>query len=332
MSDFVTRLDWEAASHLLHAAQRIIIVTHISPDGDAIGSLVGLGLALQQHGKSVTLAVDDGVPPRFRFMPATENVLGQLDNPQADLVISADASSFDRLGKCGVSAFALGTPTIVIDHHPTNTFFGTAHIVHSGFVSTSEAILEWFDVLGWDFSEDIANALMVGLITDTQAFRVGNVSDETFRKAAHLMNKGVDLRGIIERTLTRMTTGQLPIIGRAFAKSQLDAHVIWTGLKLLDYEETGMSVKQSLDIATDLLRDEDAFIAAYFHETEEGSIRVSMHCVPGFNVGDIAFSLCGGGHYLAAGCTLPNISLEDAFAKLLPLLKAEAARGKPLYG
>src|SRR5688572_8770613 len=102
MAQDVTRLEWNAANQLLHDAKSVVIVTHVRPDGDAIGSLLGLGLALREHGKQVTMVVDEGVPRLFHFLEGTADILASLDTPpQVDLVISVDASSADRLGEAG---------------------------------------------------------------------------------------------------------------------------------------------------------------------------------------------------------------------------------------
>lgn len=329
----VVRLDWEQANSLVGDAQQIIVVTHVNPDGDAFGSLLGLGLALRERGKTVTLAVDGGVLPDFRFLPGAATVLSSFDGalPPADLVISTDASSIDRIGEVGAAAFALGTPTIVIDHHATNTFFGDVTILNSGFVSSTEAVLEWLDQLGWEPSPQVAMALMTGLITDTISFRVGPVTAETFRKAMRLMALGVDLRGITERTLSRSRTGIQPLVGRGLERTQLEDHVIWTYLRLQDMADFGLTAEEKPELSSQILKDEQAYIAAFFYEVEGGDLRVSFRAKPVFDVGAVAFSLGGGGHTLASGCTLRQTTLEAAIAKVIPLLKAEVQRGTLHY-
>lgn len=327
----VVRQEWETAAQLLQAAQKIIVITHIRPDGDAIGSLVAMGLALREHGKQITMVVDEGVPRDLRFIIGAEEVLSALPNPQADLVIVVDCSSMDRTGIAGEAAFALGIPSIIIDHHPTNTFWGTAHIVKSSYISTTEAILDWMDHLGWEFSQEVATALMMGLLTDTISFRVGPITADTFAMAQRLMSYGVDIRGISQRVFSRVPSGTLQLMGLGFLRLQIEDHVIWTALTLEDFQKMGFTTAQKPELSSELLTDENAYIAAFFLETEEGDIRVSFRSVPGFNVGAIAFSLGGGGHAQASGCTLYQTPLEDAIAKVIPLLKAEIQRGQPEY-
>jgi phosphoesterase RecJ-like protein len=326
-------LEFDRAAELLQAAQTIIIVTHVRPDGDAIGSLCGLGLALREMGKRVTLAVDDGVNDYLSFVPGSETVQANLYSPQADLVISCDASDLERTGEVGATAFGLAVPKLVIDHHATNTLFGDVHLVHSDYVSTTEAIYHLLRHLGrYPFSLPVATALMVGFMTDTISFRVGPVTSTTLQQVADLMEMGVNLRHVIERMLIRLEPGQLQLMGQGLAHAEVQGHVIWASLRLEDLRAFGLGTGEKPELSTELLRDKRAYIACFFLETEEGDIRLSFRAKPGFDVGSIAFGLGGGGHTLAAGATIRQSSIEAAIAQVIPLLQAEAQRGKPLYG
>lgn len=327
----VVVLEYEAATRLLQAAQTVLILAHVRPDGDAIGSMCGLGLALEEMGKTVTMAVDEGINAYLSFVPAAERVLSRLENPSVDLVIACDASDLARLGEVGQSAFALDVPKIVVDHHATNPLFGDVHIVNADFVSTTEAVLRWLDFMGWKLSPRVAQALLVGFMTDTISFRVGPVVPETLAQVQRLMNAGANLREVIERMLIRVEAGQLQLLGRGLANCLVEDHVAWTYLRLKDFDEMGRSTAEKPELSTEILRDERAYIAAFFLETEEGDVRLSLRATPGFDIGRVALGLGGGGHTLAAGVTLEKMSLEQAIAQVLPLLKTEAQRGIPLY-
>ena len=324
-------LEWDAATQLLNAATKIIIVTHERPDGDAMGSLIGLGHALREHGKDVTLAVDGGTPQGFRYLRGSENVLPRLQNPQADLVISVDASDAVRPGKVGEIAFNLGKPIIVIDHHATNTLFGAAHIVDSDFVSTTEAVLRWLDHMGWQPSLASAEALMTGLITDTISFQVGPVTADTFDLAKRLMACGVDLRKIVEYTMRRTPSGMLQFMGKGLMSAKLEDHVIWTVLTQADFAQFGFLEDEKPELSSEMMADEEAYISALFTEVSNGDVRLSLRSKPGFDVGTVAFALGGGGHVQAAGCTLKQTSVADAVAKVIPLLKEAAKQGNLKY-
>jgi phosphoesterase RecJ-like protein len=324
-------LDWEAAAQAIQAAQKIIVVTHINPDGDAIGSLCGLGLALREHGKEVTLAVDGGITPYLSYVPGSETVQATLENLTADLVISVDASDLGRAGAMGATAWTLDVPKLVVDHHVTNTLFGTLHVLHSDFVSTTEAVLRLIDFLGWELSLPIAKALMVGFITDTISFRVGPVTAETLEQVGRLMRLGVTIKEVVERMLERAEPGQLTLLGRGLLAMQVEEHVAWTSLRLQDFQEAGLALIDKPELSTEMLRDPRVYISAFFLETEGGDVRVSIRATPGFDVGSLAAGVGGGGHTLAAGIRLRQTTVEAAGELLIPLLKVEAKRGKALY-
>jgi phosphoesterase RecJ-like protein len=326
------QLDFPAAAALIAEAGRVLMVTHQRPDGDAIGSMCGLGLALMEHGKQVTMAVDGGVTDYLSFVPGSEGVLASLDSPQADLVISCDASDLARTGQVGAIAWALPCPKLVLDHHVTNTLFGDVHILHSDYVSTTEAVLHLLQFLGWELSPPIAKALLVGFMTDTISFRVGPVTALSLRQVALLMESGANLRETIERMLVRQEPGQVQLMGRGLARCQVEDRVAWTFLSLADFQALGLPTHEKPELSTEILRDRRAYVAAFFLESEEpGHIRLSLRAVPGFDVGTLAKDLGGGGHTLAAGVSLYETTLEAAMGRVLPLLKAEAARGRALY-
>lgn len=327
----VVRLDWEAATQFVTQAHQILVIGHIRPDGDDIGSLAGLGLALREAGKQVTMAVDDGVPAFLKFIPGAPEILPTLANPSADVVIFVDSSDAERTGQCGQVAMALGKPIIVVDHHATNTFFGDAHLVRSGYVSATEAVLEWLDYMRFPISQTVATALLTGVITDTMAFRVGPVSAQTFDVTKRLMEHGADYKYVIEKTMNRRTSGTIPLEGQVLARTILEEGAIWTVVYRRDFEETGAPEDTHLDLSSNLIKDESAYVSAQFTETREGDVRVSFRSKPGFDVGTLAFQLGGGGHTQASGCTLRETPIQAAVEKIIPLLKAEAQRGSPLY-
>jgi phosphoesterase RecJ-like protein len=331
MENEVIRLEWDAATQLIRSAAHVIVVGHIRPDGDDIGSVAGLGLALREQGKKVTMAVDEGVPAFLRFIPGAKDIAPALDHPTADVVVVVDTSDKERSGEVGAKAMQMGKPVIVVDHHATNTFFGDVHIVKSGYVSATEAVLEWLDYMKVHISQEVATALLTGVVTDTLAFRVGPVSAATFDVAKRLMERGADLKYIMQKTLNRRTTGTLPLEGRVLSRTQLEAGVIWTVVYRADLEEAGLPDETYLDLSSDLVKDDAAYISAQFTEVSAGEVRVSFRAVPGFDVASVAFQLGGGGHQLASGCTVRDLSVDEVVAKVIPLLKAAVERGRPLY-
>ena len=143
-----TSPDWAGATRAVDAANTLLLVTHVNPDGDAIGSLVGLANALRARGKTLTAVVDDGVPGYLRFVPGSETVLAALTEGEWDLMISLDASDEERTGEAGAYGRAHSRSVMNVDHHPTNTLFGSLHLVVPTAVSTSEILLGWLLDMG----------------------------------------------------------------------------------------------------------------------------------------------------------------------------------------
>jgi phosphoesterase RecJ-like protein len=193
--------EWSAASQAVEAANSMIIVTHVSPDGDAIGAMLGLTNALRERGKSVDCAVDGGVPNYLSFLPGASSAQDKLKKGKWDLLISVDASDEERTGEVGDYARAHSQHTINLDHHPTNTFFGDIFLVMPNAVSATEVIYHWLTRLNHTLTADVATPLLTGLVTDTLGFRTSNVTPETLHIATQLMAAGAPLPDIMARTL-----------------------------------------------------------------------------------------------------------------------------------
>src|SRR5258708_5812988 len=170
-------MEWNKAQALINEATRILVVTHVSPDGDAIGSLLGISHALRTYGKTVIPAVDGGVPQSLRFLPGTGDVLSSLDaNLRVDLLIAVDCGDKERTGKVGQAGFALNIPSINIDHHRTNSMFGAVNLVDLNTVAASEGVLDLLGHLHIALTLPTAQCLLCGIVTDTLCFRTSNVT------------------------------------------------------------------------------------------------------------------------------------------------------------
>ena len=312
---------WAESQRLLNAAQNVIVVTHVAPDGDAIGSLLGVTAMLKALGKTVTPAVDGGVPKHLAFIPGSDQVQATLTDATADLVISVDASDVPRIGEVGKYALALGVPLIMVDHHRTNLGFGAVNLLDMDTSSCAEVVLDWLDALGIAPTPELAYCLLTGIVTDTLCFRVNSVTAHTLEKAARLIQAGASLPDITQRTVNRRSTTALRLWAQVLPTLKLEGGVIWAiadkkTLKKAHYIEEGGAggLVQLLNEA------DEAQIAAVFREKDDGAVELHLRAQPGFDVGSLALALGGGGHTLASGATIPG-PLADVVARVLPLLK-----------
>jgi phosphoesterase RecJ-like protein len=322
--------DWEQADDLLNAAQRVIILTHVSPDGDAIGSMLGLGHALTLWGKTVTMAVDEGVPPHLAFLPGSEVVRTDLAGVEADLVIVVDCSDERRVGNMGKAARTLGLPWINLDHHATNVGFADANIMDSTFVSASEGVMRWLYRNNAPLPLDSAICLLCGLVTDTMCFRTASVTSDTLALANDLMRKGANLTHIVQHTIARMPTTALYLWGKVLPTASVQDHIALARISLAARQEAAYTESSDGGLVSWMLQADDAYIACVLKEVEGNAVEISLRAKPGFDVGKVAFAVGGGGHTLASGATMLG-TFEEVEARLRPLLRAAVESGTPAY-
>jgi phosphoesterase RecJ-like protein len=324
-------IDWKPASLAVAAAQTILIVTHVKPDGDAIGSLVGLANALREQGKRVDAAVDGGVPGAFLFLAGAEQVKSTLGPGNWDLMISVDASDEERTGLAGAFGFANSKQVINLDHHPTNTAFGDVLLVAPQAVSATEIIFTWLHQMGHQISPEVAAPLLTGLVTDTLGFRTSNVNPTTFDVARQLMEAGAPLHEIIQRTLVSRTYSTVELWRASLQSVKLHDSIISAVITRADLKRARLPEATDSGLIGFLIAVDEAAIAVVFKETTEGKIEISLRSKPGFDVSQVAFSLGGGGHTQASGATIDG-PLEAAQACVMPLLQAAVKEGLPVVG
>ncbi len=324
-------MDWDKAAALLRPAQNVVVVTHVAPDGDAIGSLLGLMWMLRRMGKRVTPVVDEGVPPEFAFLPGAEEVRPALDgNVQPDLIIAVDCGDSGRMGQAGAVARASGASLINLDHHITNTYFGDANLVDPCTVASAEGVLDWLEQLGVALDREIATCLLTGIVTDTLCFRTDNVTAAVFGKAQRLIEAGAPYSEITQRTVMRMPFEALGLWAAVLPRMRLEEEgILWVAIdrptrQALNYNDARDGGLVSLLISADRAR-----IAAVFREKDDGRVEIGFRAVPGYDVAGVAAQLGGGGHALAAGCTIDG-PLNVAVERTLALLREAAREGAPV--
>jgi phosphoesterase RecJ-like protein len=327
-----TAMERERAKVLLDAASRIVVLTHVSPDGDAIGTLLGVGHALRQLGKTVTLAVDEGVPPGLRFLPGSADVRDHLTGVQADLVVAVDCGDENRMGEVGKAARALAVPLINVDHHPTNTRFGDVNIIEGRTVASAEVVLDLLDDWQWPLTPDVAQCLLCGLVTDTLCFRTSNVTADTLGKAQRLMQAGGDLTYVVQNTVNRMSTDIIRLWGQVMPTVRIEDHVIWAVVtrEARRVANVNGSTKDG-GLVSLLLQADEAYISCVLTEKDDDKIELSFRAIPGFDVSQVAANLGGGGHVQASGATVSG-TLSDVEARVIPMLKEAARAGSPVVG
>jgi len=286
----------------LEAAHSIYIACHIIPDGDAIGSLLGLGLALRRLGKHCTMACADPVPPKFDFLAGVQDIVSSPPTTE-EIIVAVDSSDTERLGSLYDAEIFSTRPVINIDHHVTNIRFGTVNLVRPT-PSTAEIIYTLIRRLRVPLDKDIATALLTGLVTDTRCFRTGNVTIKQLRTAIALMKAGASLTDITEFVFNRASISTICIWGQALAKVRTQGRIIWTEIDHNMLRKCNASPNEGNGLVSFLASTKDMDVAIVFREKDDGRIEASMRAGPGLDISGVALKLGGGGHPRAAGCTI----------------------------
>jgi phosphoesterase RecJ-like protein len=287
---------------LVHGARRILMVTHVAPDGDAIGSLLGLGWLLRAQGKEVTLACEDPVPEIYGWLPGSAGVVRQAIG-QYDLVVSLDCSDERRMGNVFHDGLS-GIPLLNIDHHVTNTMFGTVNWVDPASVATTQILLSLAETFGWQVGEPVAVCLLNGLVTDTRSFRTYNMDAAAMRAALRLMEAGASLNEITRRVLDQRPLASVRLWGQAIDRLRLEDDVLWTEVTREMRQCWALGENGDSGLANFLSGVRESKVVVVFTERDNGTIDVGMRSGPVYDVAQVAYRLGGGGHPQAAGCTL----------------------------
>ncbi|MGV8050059.1 MAG: bifunctional oligoribonuclease/PAP phosphatase NrnA [Anaerolineaceae bacterium] len=293
-------------------AHSIAIVSHIRPDGDAVGSLLGLGQALITAGKQVQMVLQDGVAEKYRYLKGSELVKRALTDAY-DYLIVVDCSDIQRTGTVLSEHHQ---PDLVVDHHKTNLYFGRLNLVVEEAVATSSILAEHLPKWGLVVGKDVASSLITGIIADTIGFRTSNMSSQALRVTADLMDKGVDLPSIYHQTLLSHSMAEMRYWGQGLRGLSLEQGILWTSLTLDDRIKAGYPENDDADLVNLLSSISQILVAVLFVEQEDNRVKVSWRSVEGIDVSGIAFEFGGGGHAAAAGADIPG-SLKEVQDRVL---------------
>lgn len=315
----------------LAAASHVVLSTHVNPDGDALGSLLGLTDILQKAGKNVFPYLEEPVSTMYDFLPGCNMVHHDLEQLQAFVEqggegkvvsIALDCGDADRLGVAKDTLLAV-TPFLVIDHHRGHRPFGDVLWLESECSSTGEMVYNLVQDMGLSISMDAAYCLYVAIVTDTGSFRYDCTSSRTLRIAADLLDKGVRPDEVAEQVYDNYTLARLRLM--ELVLSTLSVHAAGRigiiSLSAAMLEESGaepQDVEGFVNFPRSLRSVE---VAAFIKETKVGSVSVSLRAKGTVDVAAIAAAFNGGGHKNAAGFRFSDKSLGDVQAEVLLALK-----------
>lgn len=310
------------ARQRIASAQHIAVIGHIRPDGDSVGSLLGLGLALQNAGKQVQMVSSDGVPASLKHLPGANQVVKKAKLP-LDLIIVVDTASLDRIGDVLAGPVAQARRQqkqllvdICFDHHPANAHFAALNIVEEDQAAVAAMLTKHLPALGLEIDQQVASALLTGLITDTLGFRTSNVNADALRFAAALVEKGAPLSELYHKALAERTYPAALYWGTGLARLQNSDGIVWTVLSLEDRKAAGYPGNDDAELINVLAAIKEADVALIFIEQDAQHVKVSWRSRNGCDVSGIAASFGGGGHRPAAGAMIAG-ALDEVVDKVL---------------
>ncbi|ONI70459.1 phosphoesterase [Actinosynnema sp. ALI-1.44] len=321
--------DLDSAVELLRTATDVTLLAHVNPDADALGSALALGLALHRRGATVRVSFGspDTVPETLLPLDYAGLLVPARAVPEvAPLVIALDTGSVARLGELGdrvANTIAAGGNVLVVDHHASNTYYGTHHFVDDTAVATAALVAALLDALEVELDSELATCVYAGIVTDSGSFR--RATPETHQLAARLLAAGVDPDKTARELMEEHPFTFLPMLSTVLGRAKLDKAaaggrgVVYTYVTL---EDSANVRPEEIESVVEIVRSaREAEVAVVFKEMQPLSWTVSLRSVSDVDVKDVATALGGGGHRRAAG-----YSAEGPIEPLIEALLATLSR------
>lgn len=301
-------------------AKSIVLLTHTSPDGDAVGSSLAFYIALKQIGKKADLIIKE-MPRVYEFLPCANEIKKQKEiDGEYDLAIALDCATEKRIAG-QEECFENAKVTISIDHHESNKMFAEYNFVNPAAPACAQILIGIFEYIGIEITKEIGTCILTGIITDTGGFKYSTISPETFEFTASLLSRGVDVSEIYKKVLQIKTKSHFKLSQIATSRLEFLENEKITFTYITKEDELQVNAEHGdhegiVEIARDI---EGVEVSILLRETDEG-YKASLRSNGNVNVSDVCMMFGGGGHPKAAGCTM-SYSLEEAKKKIIAQVK-----------
>ncbi len=305
-------------------ARRILITSHVKPDGDSIGSQMAMAYALRALGKDVRLVNRDQAQPALLAFPGVSEIeIADRADGEFDVVLVMECSDLARTGLEGLDRYRL----VNIDHHPGNALYGTINWFDGNAAACAEMVFDVIRCLGVPVTRDIATHIYVAILTDTGSFHYSSISPRTFDICRQLLEAGADPVSIARNVFDSNNIGRLRLFGAVLGSVELDSSGRLAAIYLDKamaraaggtYDDTEGLVNLPLTV-------KEILAVVFFKEAEANEYRISLRSKGAIDIGEVAKRFGGGGHKNAAGCTVPG-SLAEVRQQVMPLVQAAIER------
>jgi phosphoesterase RecJ-like protein len=293
-------------------SRTVCVVGHMRPDGDCVGSQLGLTLALQNEGKKVSCWNQDSIPEKYLFLDPERIIQKPKSGMKFDCVIATDAASFERLGEVG-QRIANRKTFINIDHHQSNTRYGDINWVSEREPSTGELIFRLLTAAKWPITKQIADCLFTAVSTDTGSFQYPTTRPGTYHVAGELVRRGANLAKICEEVYQSYPLSRARLLRHVYSHFHLthQNQIAYFWLKRADFARTGANSADTEGLIDHIRAIAPVVVACVFEEIEPELTRISLRSKDvKVNVNEIAAQFGGGGHPAAAGARIPGKPLS----------------------
>jgi phosphoesterase RecJ-like protein len=311
----------EAILDVLRRGEKFLVCSHSRPDGDAVGSMLAMGMLLEQMGKRADLVTADRIPNVYRQLPGAEGIrcAMRVHGPY-DAVILLECDGLERARLRGLEPFFL----INIDHHTSAREFGHVNWIDRGAASVGELVHRLVKAAGYNVTAEMASCLYTTILTDTGGFCYGGTRASTFALAEELTLAGADPVAIARNVYFTTPTSRLLLLGAALSNLKRDGRLAWLWITNHDMVRTCAAEEDCEGIVNYAISIAGVETAAFLRELPEGAIRISLRSKGIVDVAGIAVKLGGGGHENAAGVTLEG-PLPRALEQILGELRTKIA-------
>jgi phosphoesterase RecJ-like protein len=306
----------------IHSAKHIAISGHVNPDGDSVGSMLALGLGLEDLGKRVYMISADAIPNQYRSLPGARRIVRRTDAP-VDLAAAVDCGSGEMLGPT-LDLFKAAANILEVDHHEFRRPFGTIALIDKDAAAVAEIVFTLLRALNVTITKPIAQNLMTSIIVETNSFRLPNTRPLTFDICADLLHKGIDFYSLVDKVFWTRRPSATILSGMCLSRCAFmkAGRLVWSIIRRDDFDSAG-GRDEDVDPVPDDMRSIDGVkIAVLFRENGNGMLRVSLRSKGRVNVAAIAEHYNGGGHFDVAGCLIKNdsSSVRDLLSRAARLL------------
>jgi phosphoesterase RecJ-like protein len=308
-------IDWASLADLIERHDRFLVTTHVRPDGDALGSEVGMAGLLRQKGKDVRVVNASPTPPRYDFLDpdATffehfSHTVQPADLADREVAVILDLSAWNQLGD--MAEFIRGFPgqRVVIDHHQTGDDMAAVLLKDPTAEATGILVMRAIPAVGGSFTREVAYGLLTAIAMDTGWFRHSNTRPGTLRAVAELIEAGAEIDDIYRKLFERNTLGRLKLIGETLnhMRTDMGGRVAYATISRDDLLRTGAIPQDSEDLVDFTVSLRGVEVGMLFIEQMRGGTKVSIRARNGLDCSRLAAQFGGGGHREAAGATLPG--------------------------